>query len=54
MAHASEILTQIAKLGLRYCEIPVTITYTAYSLHKGQKLFDSINVLWDLLMEKIR
>lgn len=54
MAHASEILAQIAQLRLRYCEIPVTITYTTYSLHKGQKLLDSINVLWDLLMEKIR
>ena len=54
MAHASEILAHIAQLRLRYCEIPVTITYTAYSLHKGQKLFESINVLWDLLMGKIR
>jgi hypothetical protein len=54
MAHASEILAQIATLGLRYCEIPVTITYTAYSRHKGQKLFESLNILWDILMEKIR
>ena len=54
MAHASEILAQIAHLGLRYCEVPVTITYTSYSLQKGQKFFDSINVLWDMLMEKMR
>jgi polyprenyl-phospho-N-acetylgalactosaminyl synthase len=54
MAHASEILGQIANLGLRYCEIPVTITYTSYSLQKGQKLFESLNILWDMLMVKIR
>ena len=54
MAHASEILAQIAHLGLRYCEVPVTITYTSYSLQKCQKFFDSINVLWDMLMEKMR
>ena len=54
MAHASEILAQIATLGLRYCEMPVTITYTSYSRHKGQKLFESLNILWDMLMEKIR
>ena len=54
MAHASEILAQIATLGLRYCEMPVTITYTAYSRYKGQKLFESLNIVWDMLMEKIQ
>ena len=38
MAHASEILTQIAESGLAYVEVPVTIEYSAYSLAKGQRL----------------
>src|ERR1043165_1125059 len=35
MAHASEILQQIADSGLNYVEVPVTIAYTHYSLAKG-------------------
>jgi glycosyltransferase involved in cell wall biosynthesis len=54
MAHASEILAQVAALKLRYCEVPVTIRYTHYSLHKGQSLLNSINILWDILGGKIR
>jgi glycosyltransferase involved in cell wall biosynthesis len=49
MAHASEILTKIARNNLRYCEVPVLIHYTDYSKKKGQSIFNSINILWDLL-----
>jgi glycosyltransferase involved in cell wall biosynthesis len=49
MAHASELLTQIARSGLRYVERPVTVEYTAYSLAKGQKLRDALPILIDLL-----
>jgi polyprenyl-phospho-N-acetylgalactosaminyl synthase len=48
MAHASELLSQIARSGLRYVERPVTVEYTAYSLAKGQKLRDAIPILIDL------
>lgn len=54
MAHASEILTQVAQLRLRYCEVPVRVTYTAYSLAKGQRMIDAVSVLWDLLIVKAR
>ena len=54
MAHASEILAQIAALKLRYCEVPVTIRYTTYSIRKGQSLWNSINILWDILGGKVR
>lgn len=47
MAHASEILNEIADKNLRYQEVPVTILYTAYSLAKGQKLSNSFNILWE-------
>lgn len=49
MAHGSELLNQIAKSKLRYCEVPVNITYTDYSKKKGQSVFNSINILWDLI-----
>lgn len=49
MAHASEILHQIAKSGLSYVEVPVTIEYTAYSKAKGQRISNSVNILLELL-----
>ena len=49
MAHASEMLSQIAVSGLPYVEQPVTIQYTAYSLAKGQKAKDSVLILMDLV-----
>jgi hypothetical protein len=49
MAHASEILSQIARLGLNWREHPVTITYSEYSLAKGQKLSNSVRILEDIL-----
>jgi hypothetical protein len=50
MAHASEFLEQIAELNLSYVEAPAHIRYTEYSLKKGQKLSNSINILMDLLV----
>jgi glycosyltransferase involved in cell wall biosynthesis len=53
MAHASEILSQIANSALPYVEVPVTIEYTTYSMAKGQRLGDSLMILSDLLAEKL-
>lgn len=52
MAHASEILEKIAALKLSYIEVPITITYTEYSLGKGQKISNAVNILLDLLVRK--
>jgi glycosyltransferase involved in cell wall biosynthesis len=49
MAHASELIEQIGRLGLRYAEVPVTITYSEYSQAKGQRLSNSLLILRDLL-----
>lgn len=54
MSHASELLDQIAALKLKYIEVPVTVTYTHYSLNKGQSLFNGINILWDIITGKMR
>jgi polyprenyl-phospho-N-acetylgalactosaminyl synthase len=53
MAHASEILSQIAVSGLPYVEQPVTIQYTAYSLAKGQKTKDSVLILMDIVARSL-
>jgi hypothetical protein len=53
MAHASEILAQIARSGLRYVEVPVTIIYTDYSLQKGQRMSNSVSILVDLLAQRL-
>ena len=48
MAHASEILSQIRELGVRYAEAPVMLRYTEYSLSKGQKIEDGFKILLDI------
>jgi glycosyltransferase involved in cell wall biosynthesis len=53
MAHASEILHQIATSGLTYVETPVTIHYSAYSLAKGQTLFDAVLIVLDLFARRL-
>lgn len=50
MAHASEIVGQIGKSGLPWAEAPVHIRYTDYSRAKGQSLWNSVNILTDLLL----
>jgi glycosyltransferase involved in cell wall biosynthesis len=49
MAHASEFVSQVGRLGLRFREVPVTILYSDYSVHKGQRLSNSFRILSDLL-----
>jgi polyprenyl-phospho-N-acetylgalactosaminyl synthase len=53
MAHASEILDQIVGLKLRYSEFPVTITYTAYSVAKGQRVLNSVAIVKDQVMGRL-
>jgi hypothetical protein len=48
MAHASEILEWIGRMKLSYAEAPVTVRYTEYSLHKGQKISGMLRVLMDI------
>lgn len=54
MAHASEILAQMADHKMHYCEVPVTVSYSAYSLQKGQSLLNIINILWDMWIGYMR
>ena len=48
MAHASEIVSLLARSSWTVRELPVTIRYTEYSTSKGQSLINGINILFDL------
>ncbi|WP_345713455.1 glycosyltransferase family 2 protein [Kineococcus glutinatus] len=50
MAHASEIVSQVGRSGLRWVEHPVEILYTDYSRKKGQSLLNSVNILVETLL----
>lgn len=54
MAHASQLLRQIAQQHLRYVEVPVHVLYTDYSLQKGQRISNVFNIVWESLMELFR
>lgn len=49
MAHASELVAQIGDMKVRYGESPVHILYTDYSTSKGQSLWNSVNILAELM-----
>ena len=49
MAHASELVAQIGEMKVRYAESPVHILYTDYSKSKGQSLWNSVNILVELM-----
>lgn len=50
MAHASEILDQIVRHGLRFEEVPVHVRYTDYSRRKGQSSFAALRILADYVL----
>jgi len=50
MAHASELLEEIATHALPYREVPVVVRYTEYSMRKGQKLTGAFRILRDLFI----
>ncbi|WP_018618569.1 glycosyltransferase family 2 protein [Spirosoma luteum] len=52
MAHASEILMQIRRLGLKYVEMPTHIIYTDYSQVKGQRWQGAVDILIDVFINK--
>jgi polyprenyl-phospho-N-acetylgalactosaminyl synthase len=54
MAHASEIIDKIGRGDWHYKEVPVTISYTDYSKSKGQSVLNSVNILIDMLVSKIK
>lgn len=53
MAHASEIIDQLARTGLPLEEVSVTVRYTSYSLEKGQRAGNAARIVWDYLLNKL-
>lgn len=53
MAHASEILTQIRRAGVRYVERPTTIHYSEYSMEKGQSAWNGVRIVVDMVLRRI-
>jgi glycosyltransferase involved in cell wall biosynthesis len=51
MAHASEIVLQLGRTRLPWREYPVHVLYTDYSRAKGQSLWNSVNILVDLVFK---
>ncbi|QDY90642.1 glycosyltransferase family 2 protein [Arthrobacter sp. UKPF54-2] len=51
MAHASELVHQLAKIKPRYVEHPVEIIYTDYSKAKGQSLLNAVNIVFELFFK---
>lgn len=52
MWHASEIIDIISQKKIPHMEVPVDIIYTEYSLSKGQKMSNSINIVVRLVWSK--
>ncbi len=52
-AHATEILDLLRRSKIRYREVAVSVRYTEYSRKKGQSIFNSCNILIDLLLRRI-
>lgn len=50
MAHASEILDQVVRHGLRFEEVPVHVRYTEYSRRKGQSSLAALRILADYVL----
>ncbi len=52
MEHASELIDQIAESGLKYIEVPVSISYFPDTLEKGQNSTDAFRLAVKLIMNK--
>ena len=52
-SYANELIDQYQIHWLNYREVPVNIRYTDYSLNKGQKSSNAVNILIELIYKKI-
>jgi glycosyltransferase involved in cell wall biosynthesis len=53
MAHASQILARIAKLRLAFAEEPVEVSYTRFTLGKGQSSLAALRIVADLIRARL-
>ena len=50
--YSSELFDEIARGGYKWMDIPVTIHYDAYTLGKGQKASNAINIAFRMIFKK--
>ncbi|CUR53939.1 conserved hypothetical protein [metagenome] len=53
MGYASELIAALAADDVTYDEFPVTVLYTDYSLGKGQRNLNSVNIVVDLALTRL-
>jgi len=54
MEHASQIVEQIYRKGLRYKEVPITILYTDYALQHGHGgIIQALRVFGRMILRRI-
>jgi glycosyltransferase involved in cell wall biosynthesis len=53
MPHATELVILVGRSGMKYKEMPVTIDYTDYSKAKGQSIWNSVNILFDVILQYV-
>lgn len=53
MAHASEIINQLASMKVKVVEAPTKVVYTDYSMAKGQSSMNSFRILAELLVGRL-
>ena len=53
MAYATELLWQLRKAKLNWKEVPVHITYSPYSLKKGQSSWQAVRIASDVVLRLI-
>ena len=53
MAHASELLDQVARHKMSYVEVAVTISYTNHSRAKGQTILGAADIVGHLVLGKL-
>lgn len=52
-AHATEILDLLRRSRLVWVEVPAAIHYSGYARRKGQHVFNSVNILIDLMLRRL-
>lgn len=53
MAHASEILKYITANNIPYAELPNTVSYSEYSIAKGQRNVNALRIIMELILKRV-
>ena len=52
-SHASELVHRIGEGKFAYDEMPVSVTYNAYTKAKGQSMINAVNITFDMMLHKV-